>query len=99
LNTEDQTTAIAIGRIEAKIEERDKKLDAIHQSLKDDIAGLEERTNGRLDRIEKQTTATNGRVKDGELKDARLEGMFKVFALASPFMVAAFASAIAYFLK
>jgi hypothetical protein len=88
------TLAVQVGRIEQKLEDRDNKLDAIHRSLKDDIAVVDK----KVDKVDVKISTTNGRVKAGELKDAEIEGMFRVFAWCSPFIVAAFAAILAYFL-
>lgn len=83
--TEEQNTALAIqlGKVEAKLEERDRKLDAIHASIKEDLG-----------RIEEQTTATNGRVRRHEERLAELRGAYIAFGCASPFLVAAIAYAL-----
>ena len=67
--------AVQVGEIAAKIDERDRKLDAIHASLKEDLS-----------KIEKQTTVTNGRVTTHERKFARIEGAIAVvvFLLSIP---------------
>lgn len=77
--------AVAVGRLEQKVDDRDNKLDAIHRSL-----------DRRLDTIDEKVTQTNGRVKAAELNDAKLKGMFLVFAGASPFLVALLAAWLAH---
>lgn len=80
--------AVAVGRLEQKVDDRDNKLDAIHRDLKDDIAGVEHRVTKRLDTVDGKVTETNGRVKKGEIRLAQLKGAGLVFAGASPFLVA-----------
>jgi hypothetical protein len=71
----------------AVIENVNGKLDAIHLSLKSDIAVLD----GKV-------SETNGRVKKGELADARLRGMAIVFAAAAPFLVTVVGVVVAHFI-
>lgn len=81
------TLAVQLGRLEQKIDDQDRKLDAIHLSLKDDIGQLNEKAD-----------TTNGRVRKGELERAQLRGAFRVFAWCSPFLVVVAGAVAAHFI-
>lgn len=68
--------AVQVGKIEEKLDGTDRKLDAIHASLKRDLVA-----------VETQTTATNGRVSQLERKQAELKGIGIAFLALSPFVL------------
>lgn len=63
-------------RTEDALQDVDKKLDAIHLSLKEDLAEVK----GKQDQ-------TNGRVTEGERRMAKLEGIGIAFVAGSPFVL------------
>lgn len=73
---ETASIAVAIGRLEANQARDGEKLDAIHESLKEDIAQVKE-----------QTTATNGRVTALERRQAELRGIGIAVLALSPFVL------------
>ncbi len=68
--------AIQMGRIEEKLDGGDRKLDAIHASLKEDIG-----------KVEAQTRAHNGRMTSLEKRYAELKGVGLAFLALSPFVL------------
>lgn len=57
------TVAVQVGKIEEKLDGTDRKLDAIHKSLKDDVAAVEaqtRKTNGRVTAMEKRLAELRG---------------------------------------
>lgn len=76
--TPDEQTVIAVqvGKIEQKLDDQATALSAIHLSLKEDIQ-----------RVEEQTTKTNGRVSTLEKGQAMVKGAVAVLTLATPFLL------------
>lgn len=73
---EQAVIAVQVGKIEQKLDDQGSKMDAIYQSLKDDIAD-----------VKVQTTKTNGRVGSLEKGQAMVKGALAVLTLATPFLL------------
>lgn len=75
---EEVAIAVQVGRVDAKLDGFDRKLDAIHRSLKEDIGN-----------VEVQTSATNGRVTTLEKRyvELRAFGLGIGVVLASPLLI------------
>lgn len=71
-------------KAEGTMSDLDRKLDAIHLSIKGQISELKADMKEDLNEIKAETSQTNGRVTELERKSARTDGGIAVMALGLP---------------